>query len=74
MLTKEELDELKKALPKKGLHRIAEQSGYSYATVQRSLCDPKRYNRQIIEATIQVVEQYKNEVAEQKLRLLEAVR
>lgn len=73
MLSKRELTAIKKALPDKGLHRVAERSGCSYATVQKVFLEPKRYNKNIIYAAISIIEDEKQEVEKLKLKIKEVV-
>jgi|GEM_PF-4979652 len=71
MLKKKELDALRKALPEKGMRRVAEKTGYSYYAVQKVLTDPARFKQEIITATLQVIEEYKQEIAEIKSKIKE---
>lgn len=73
MLSKRELTSIKKALPDRGLHKVAERSGCSYATVQKVFLEPKRYNKEIIYAAIAIIEDEKQEMQKLKLKIKEIV-
>lgn len=66
MLTKKELDTLRKALPEKGINKISAKTGYSYYVVQKVLTDPKRFKQDIIDAAIEVRAEYEQYLANLK--------
>lgn len=75
MFTKRELQKIRKALPKNGYKLIAEKIGnMSENAVQMTLLYPERYNPDVIDAAEAVINEYKNKVAQQKARVMEAVK
>lgn len=69
MLTRKELDALRKALPEKGIQRISEKTGYSYYVVQKALTEPKRFKQEIIDAALEVREEYEQKIAAIKRKI-----
>jgi len=58
MLDKKALEALKKKLPKDGIQKVAERSGVSYESVKKILNTPERFNKDVIEAALEIVEDY----------------
>lgn len=66
MLSKERLNAIKEGLPKNGFQMVSDKSGVSKDSVKKILNDPERFNPEVIEAALEVVEEY-----QKKLRNLE---
>ncbi|MGB4776002.1 MAG: hypothetical protein WBP45_12565 [Daejeonella sp.] len=62
MLTTKELSAIRDSLPKDGLKRIADKTNYDSSTVGKALREPDRFNIKIIEAALEVISEYKEEV------------
>jgi hypothetical protein len=69
MLTKRELGKIRKQLPQDGYERIASLAFKSAEAVKKVLREPDRYNKDVIDKALIVVEQYKLEVEEQKAKV-----
>jgi len=67
MLNKTQLKKIRKALPKDGYERISvRMDGKSTQSIRMVLTDPKRYNKDVIDNALVVVEVYKEEMLAQK--------
>jgi hypothetical protein len=62
MITKRELQKLKDALPSDGYTKIEEKTGIQYQLIVKSFNDPKRFKKEVIEAALEVIKEYKAEV------------
>lgn len=69
MLNKRELASIRKALPDNSYTVIGERTNYSKETVRKVLNIPDRYNKEIIDAAIGLIEEFKQMVADQKNRI-----
>lgn len=71
MLTKREVQTLKSALPPDGYKRIENKTGISYQLISKSFSDPKRLKIDVIQAALEVVEDFKKEVSQLKSKIKE---
>lgn len=73
MLSKRELGAIRGKLPAQGYQRIADKTGLSTSMVGKALRDPKHFNALIIEKALEVIEEYREQVAHLKLKVKEIV-
>lgn len=69
MLAKRDLNALKKRLPKDGVKQIADLTGKSESNIRNILNDPSRYNLEVINAAIQVAEDFEQSMIEIKSKI-----
>ncbi len=69
MIGEKELRAIRTALPPKGYARIAKKTGYDASTIGKALRDDKYFNKTIVDAALQVIEEHNAEIAELKTRI-----
>jgi len=75
MLTTEELKTLRDALPKNGYQLVSDKVfGASSITVRLVLTEPRRYRKDILDAAILVIEEFKQEIDLQRKKIREVVK
>lgn len=72
MLTKRELQAIKRQLPEDGYQKVSDKlENVTKESVRKVLNDPSRYNKDVIYASLQVIEEHKNEVEALKNKVRE---
>lgn len=75
MYTKEELEEIRTALPKGGFSLVAEKlPGTTPDAVKMVLTYPERFRPEVFDAVVEVMEEYKTRVKNQKKKVMRAIK
>lgn len=59
MINQRELLALRNELPKDWVHKVVERTSYSQSRIRETLRFPNKYNKEIIDAAIEVAKQHK---------------
>lgn len=69
MVTKKELQKIKSTLPINGYSLIAAKTGLSTNIISHAFNNPKRYKTGVVEAALEVIKEYKQQVSDLKNRI-----
>lgn len=73
-LSQIELDTLRESLPEGGYKLVSEKlEGVSPETVRKVLTEPSRYKSHVIDATIELITEFKEKVKNQKAQIKKVV-